>query len=88
MVRFLLDNGATLDSKNKSGYTALTIAESWGFTEIVRIIKDATEGRRKLAAEKARRDAEKARCDAANALAAQRQERLKRARPSTALRPK
>lgn len=86
MVRFLLAKGASLDIKNRSGYTALGVAESWGHAEIMRILREAAETRKKLTAERAQRDAEKARADAAHTLAAERQKRLKQIGPK--FRPK
>jgi ankyrin repeat protein len=74
IVEFLLDNGASPGERNRSGYTAQNIAEAKGHSTVAQILREAAEGLRALAAEKARNEA-------SHTLAARRQEHLKKAAP-------
>jgi ankyrin repeat protein len=80
MVRFLLAKGVELDNRNKAGWTAEEIAKSKGYHGLALMIKEAADTRRNLAEEKARREA-------AHNLAIERQQRLKKMRPPSPLRP-
>jgi ankyrin repeat protein len=80
MVRFLLDRGASTDIKNRSGYTAESMAAAKGRSAIVKMIQEVRRERDRLAAEKAR-------LEAARKLTAERQQQLKKIKPSP-FRPK
>jgi ankyrin repeat protein len=69
MVRFLLDNGASLDERNKVGYNAVGIAQVKAFPEIIQMLKAAAEARRLLAEQKAARAAQIVRTAAAQSRA-------------------
>ncbi len=80
MVRFLIGNNASLGIRNQPGFTARGVAEARGYTEIARMLKDAEETRRKLAANKTR-------IEESHATAAQTQARLKRFQHNYKIRP-
>ena len=80
MVRFLLGRGASIDIKNRSGYTAESMAASKGRSVIVKLIQEVRAERQKLAAEEAR-------LEAARKLTMERQQQLKKIKPSP-FRPK
>jgi len=56
-AKLLLERGADLDKRNTRDLTAEEIARNWDHTEIVKLIAQAIDTRRKIAEEKAKIDA-------------------------------